>query len=79
MEAGPDTYIDGRGRENTARYLNYACYPNCEASIERGRVWIRSVRTIEANEELTLDFGEQYARAFFWRSGCLCAACRRRR
>ncbi|KKT88588.1 MAG: SET domain-containing protein [Candidatus Moranbacteria bacterium GW2011_GWC2_45_10] len=38
--------IDGRGRENLARYINHSCKPNCEAVIDKGRAKINAVRDI---------------------------------
>ncbi len=47
------TVIDGHG---TAMFLNHSCDPNCETEEERGRVWIKALRAIEAGEELTYDY-----------------------
>lgn len=46
--------IDGR---NAARYINHSCEPNCEAGIERGRIWIDALRDIKKGEELTYNYG----------------------
>jgi hypothetical protein len=49
--------IDGSRGGNSARYLNHACVPNCEA-IEIGeRVFIHTLVAIEAGEELFIDYG----------------------
>ncbi len=45
--------IDGHG---TAMFINHSCDPNCETDEVRGRVWIKAIRNIEANEELTYDY-----------------------
>lgn len=45
--------IDGHG---TAMFINHSCDPNCETDEIRGRVWIRAIRNIAANEELTYDY-----------------------
>src|SRR6201996_6605971 len=49
--------IDGSRGGNSARFLNHACTPNCEA-IETGeRVFIHAVTAIEPGEELFIDYG----------------------
>ena len=45
--------IDGHG---TAMFINHSCDPNCETDEIKGRVWIRAIRNIGANEELTYDY-----------------------
>jgi uncharacterized protein len=50
------TVIDAGVGGNEARFVNHACEPNCESVIERGRVYIDALRTIEAGEELTYDY-----------------------
>jgi SET domain-containing protein len=48
--------IDAGVGGNEARFVNHACEPNCESVIERRRVFIDALRTIEAGEELTYDY-----------------------
>ena len=45
--------IDGSG---IAAFINHSCDPNCEADEFDGRVWIISIRDIQAGEELTYDY-----------------------
>ncbi len=45
--------IDGFG---TAMFLNHSCSPNCETEEEGGRVYIRAIRNIAANEELVYEY-----------------------
>lgn len=45
--------IDGK---NTARYINHSCAPNCEAEIDRGRIWIKTFRNIKEGEELVYNY-----------------------
>ena len=52
-----DHVIDAKYGGNSARWINHSCKPNCEADIEEGRVFIRSLRAIEAGEELFYDYG----------------------
>jgi hypothetical protein len=37
-------------------FINHSCAPNCETHEEKGRVWIKSIRKIEAGEEITYDY-----------------------
>src|SRR5262249_53740453 len=51
-----DTLIDGGRHGNDARFINHSCSPNCEATEENGRIFIRSLRTIHEGEELSYDY-----------------------
>jgi uncharacterized protein len=51
------TVIDATYDGNESRYINHSCDPNCEAEIEKGRVWISAIRDIAAGEELHYDYG----------------------
>lgn len=48
--------IDAAVGGNVARFINHSCDPNCEAVIERGRVFIEALRDIEPGEELGYDY-----------------------
>ena len=49
--------IDGSRGGNSARFLNHACEPNCEA-IEMGdRVFIHALTAINVGDELFIDYG----------------------
>jgi uncharacterized protein len=50
------TVIDAGADGNEARFVNHACEPNCESVIEKSRVFIETLRTIEPGEELTYDY-----------------------
>jgi hypothetical protein len=50
------TMIDGGVGGNAARFINHGCEPNCEARIERGRVFIEACAVIRAGEELLYDY-----------------------
>jgi SET domain-containing protein len=41
---------------NDARWINHCCDPNCEAIEEDNRIFIYSMRDIEAGEELFYDY-----------------------
>ncbi len=49
--------LDGSKSFNTARLINHSCEPNCEAFISRGQIWIYAKRDIQANEELSFNYG----------------------
>jgi len=68
--------IDGRGRENIARYANHSCGPNAEAIITGGRIWICSKRNIKAGEEITYHYGKEYFEGIIKDIGCKCPKCR---
>lgn len=67
--------IDGKARENTARYINHSCKPNCETEISRGRVFVYAKRNIKEGEELSFDYGKEYVDEFIKPYGCKCDAC----
>jgi hypothetical protein len=50
------TVIDGKVQGNEAAYINHSCEPNCEAIVEKGRVWVYARRDIAAGEELFYDY-----------------------
>lgn len=67
--------IDGSPRSNTARYINHSCRPNAKAYRTGVRVWIWSIRTIKAGEEITYNYGRKYFDDFIKPAGCKCAKC----
>jgi hypothetical protein len=66
--------IDGSPRTNLAGYVNHSCEPNCEAEIDGMRIFYYAMRPIDAGEELTIDYGEEYFDEFIRPHGCKCAA-----
>jgi SET domain-containing protein len=48
--------IDGSKGGNSARWLNHACSPNCEAELSDNRIFIYALRDVSPGEELTLDY-----------------------
>jgi hypothetical protein len=50
------TVIDAGVDGNDARFINHGCDPNCESTIEKRRVFIRAIRTIQPGEELSYDY-----------------------
>ncbi|HEY6922974.1 MAG TPA: SET domain-containing protein-lysine N-methyltransferase [Steroidobacteraceae bacterium] len=50
------TVIDAGVDGNDARFFNHSCNPNCESVVEKRRVYIEALRTIEPGEEMTYDY-----------------------
>jgi uncharacterized protein len=50
------TVIDAGVDGNDARFFNHSCDPNCESVVEKRRVFIEALRTIEPGEEMTYDY-----------------------
>lgn len=67
--------IDGKGRENLARYINHSCKPNCVQYIMGNKVKIYARRRIEIGEELTYNYGKEFFNAYIKPYGCHCVAC----
>jgi uncharacterized protein len=69
--------IDGKGRENKARYINHSCIPNCEAELSSNekRVFIRAKRNISAGEELAYNYGKDFWKTYIAPKGCRCRKC----
>lgn len=78
-EINPRVTIDGTPRNNIARYANHSCNPNAETYTYGGRVFIRALRRIKPDEEITYDYGNDYLKYVIGRSRCQCKRCRRRR
>ena len=76
FEANTRKTIDGSTRENIARYINHSCRPNCEPEIERGRIFIDTLKDIKIGEELSYDYGKEYVDEHIRPHGCRCAKCR---
>jgi SET domain-containing protein len=62
--------IDGNRPGNPARFANHTCAPNCEAVAENGKIYLRALRAIATDEELTFDYG--YRLAAFPGHRCRC-------
>lgn len=75
FEIDSDWTIDGSSPENTARYINHSCRPNCESELRDGRILIYAVRNIQKGEELTMDYGDEYFDEFIRPHGCKCEKC----
>ena len=77
FEVTDDLTIDGKGRENTARYINHACKPNAEAEHDEDedRIYIRAKRAIKPGEEITYHYGKDFFERIIKDKGCKCATC----
>ena len=71
--------IDGSPRWNKARYFNHSCKPNARPVGRNGGIVVVADRAIEAGEEITYSYGEEYLQYFIENGGCHCAACIRKR
>ena len=67
--------IDGTARENTARYINHSCRPNCEPLQDGRRIVVHAKKNIAPGEELTYDYGKEYFDEFIAPYGCRCQKC----
>lgn len=76
FETGRKKMIDGNVKENTARFINHSCRPNCEADGPSGKAFIYSKRKIKIGEELAYDYGEEYFDEYIKPIGCRCVKCR---
>ncbi len=72
---GKYTMIDGNIKENTARYINHSCAPNCEADLYKKRIYIFAKKNIKAGEELHYDYDTEYFDMHIKPKGCLCHKC----
>ena len=70
--------VDAAFGGGMAKWINHSCDPNCEAVIEGGRIYIESIRDIEAGEELAYDYNfileERHTPAMKRRFPCICGA-----
>ena len=64
--------IDGSFKYNKARYINHSCRPNCEVEITRGRIWIKSIKNIKKETELSYDYGYEFDRDDYKDHRCKC-------
>lgn len=73
FEVNDEYDLDGNHPDNDARLMNHSCDPNCEAQQdEEDRIWLVAVKTVQAGEELTFDYG--YDIAHFLDHPCKCGS-----
>jgi SET domain-containing protein len=74
--------VDAAYDGNDARFINHSCDPNCDAYIERGHIWIESIKRIPAGAELAYDYQYEYLDEYteedlaFYKCCCGAANCR---
>lgn len=56
-----------------ARYANHSCKPNMEVEIVKGRIMMRTIRSIEPGDELTYNYGRDYLDNYI--PVCKCGDC----
>ena len=68
------TVIDAGVGGNAARFINHSCEPNCEAVLDRKRIFIEALREIQPGEELTYDYHLEYEGRYQseWRERYVC-------
>jgi len=64
--------LDGNVDWNPARFLNHSCFPNCEAELIDGGIWIITCRPVARGEELTFNYG--YDLVDYREHRCRCGA-----
>jgi SET domain-containing protein len=66
--------IDGKSRNNVARYVNHSCSPNCEPQEheKQQRVFIVTKRGIKPGEEFGYNYGKEYWNEHIRPIGCRC-------
>jgi SET domain-containing protein len=77
-EDGEEVIVDAGVDGNEARFINHSCDPNCDAVVERGRIWIEAIRDIAPGEELAYDYAfileERHTPAAKRRYPCRCGS-----
>ena len=66
--------IDGSPGYNKARYINHSCDPNCEVNIDKGEIWISSIKTIKKGDELNYDYGYPFDEDDYHDHPCKCGS-----
>ena len=55
-ELAADLYIDGSVDGNETQYINHSCFPNADALVIDGSMFIFALREIAPKEEITVDY-----------------------
>jgi SET domain-containing protein len=71
FQANRREFIDGSVKWNLARHANHSCSPNAASVNVHGEIWLRALRTIYKNEEITYDYGYTFRDA---PTTCRCGA-----
>lgn len=77
FELNNEWTIDGKGRENPARYINHSCRPNCYPELDENEehIYIYAKKKIKAGEELSFNYGKKYLNEIIGKDNCSCASC----
>jgi len=67
--------IDGKGRNNLARYINHSCLPNSETETRGHQIFIEAIKNIKEGEEITYDYGKEFFDEYIKPKGCRCVKC----
>ena len=68
-----DHNIDGYPKWNIARYANHSCDGNSESQMHAKEIYLFATKNIQAGEEITFDYGEEYVKEFLFNK-CMCGA-----
>ncbi len=70
--------IDPRINGNLTRFINHSCQPNCAAVLIGEKVYIETLRKVEAGEEITIDYwlslGSRPTKKDLLRFPCVCGS-----
>ncbi len=66
--------LDGAWSFNTARLINHSCNPNCEVEGKGLKLWIRAIKDIKKDEELSYDYGFSYSKEDLKNFVCRCGS-----
>lgn len=79
FELNDNWTIDGKSRDNLARYINHSCKPNCYPELDDAEehIYIYAKKSIKAGEELTYHYGKMYFDDLITKDGCKCQSCRK--
>ncbi len=66
--------IDGNFSYNKARYINHSCNPNCEVEIDKGHIWIVSIKKIKRGTEISYDYGYEFDEEDYKDHKCKCGS-----
>jgi SET domain-containing protein len=66
--------LDGNTENNYAKYINHSCEPNCEFDGEGKKIWVNSIKDIQKNEELSINYGFVWDEKDYHDHPCLCGS-----
>jgi SET domain-containing protein len=69
--------IDGKTRDNIARYINHSCNPNAEAESddEDEKIRVYAKKRIALGDEITIDYGKEHWENYIGHENCRCNKC----